>query len=287
MSPGLTGRELTALDGNGDFLDAFVAAAERFADRVGAVDLQVPVKACPGWTNYDLVVHLANTHSWAASIVETGREAVELNDEPVSRKPRLVSAWYAARAEDLYQVLRAADPEAECWNFAADAGVPARADFWPRRQLHETVMHGVDLGLEEIPPMVAADGVAEVLTVFVPRMHLRGYRADLTASLSLVASDLVDRAWTLVPRKQAFTDARPKGLDALVPEQARSPVARPDPNGPPFLVERVHPRADKVEAPAAVLVQALWKRLPADDPRLRVTGDRGRVDAFFASRIVP
>jgi hypothetical protein len=31
----------------------------------------------------------------------------------------------------------------------------------------------------------------------------------------------------------------------------------------------------------------LWKRAPADDPALDVTGDRARVLAFLGSRLVP
>ncbi len=287
MPSGPSGRHLRAVATHDDYVYEFVAAAERFADRLLVADLQAPVEACPGWTVYDVAVHLGNIHSWAATIVETGKKAAELNDEPHSRKPKQVSQWYASKAEDLFRVLDSADPSKECWNFAVDAGIPAVAGFWARRQMNETVIHGVDIGLTDIAPMVAADGIGEVLTVFVPRMHERGFRADLSTSLSLIASDLVDRVWTLVPRTQVKADSRPKGLDVLVPEQARTTTPRPDPHGPPFVVERVHPLADKVEAPADVLFKLLWKRLPADDPRVRVSGDRPRVEAFFASPVTP
>jgi uncharacterized protein (TIGR03083 family) len=265
-----------------DHVGLFVEAAERFIDAVARADLHASVPACPGWSTYDLVCHLGNTHAWAATIVETGAYAVEQNDEPPARKPRVASGWYAGKAEDLCRVLRAADPAAPCWNFAFGAG---EARFWSRRQLHETTIHLVDLlGGREVPldPEVCADGVAEVLRVFLHRMHHRGYPAVLTAPLCLVATDTGD-AWTLSPRPET-----PAG--AGVPAQPRGSAAESvprEPAGPPLVVDRRHPSADRVEAPADVLYRLLWKRLPADDPAVRMTGDEARVRAFLASRLVP
>jgi uncharacterized protein (TIGR03083 family) len=248
-----------------DFVAEFAAAAERFAVAVGEADLHAPVAACLGWSTYDLVRHLGNVHAWAATIVETGQEAVEQDDAPPSRRRRAVAEWYAAKAEDLYQVLWSADPHAPCWNFAFGVG---EAGFWPRRQLHETLMHSVDLGLTDLPADLAADGVDETLTVFLKRMHDRGHPAALTAPLALVASD-VGRAWTLTPR------------------QVRSESHGPDTEygGPPLVVQRLYPQADRVEAPAAVLDRLLWKRVPVDHPGVRVTGDRERVATLLAGRL--
>lgn len=266
-----------------DFVEEYVAAADRFAVAAATTDLHARVPACPEWTVYDLVCHLGNIHAWAATIVETGRRAVEQNDEPRARRPRVVSEWYAGKAEDLYQVLRSADPARPCWNFAFDEGGVA---FWQRRQMHETTIHAVDLlgaaGRElEIDDAVAADGVDEVLTVFLHRMHHRGYRATLTAPVCLVATD-VDRAWTVAPRA-AVTDPL-----SGVPVQPRGSSTEAAPaliEGPPRVVDRRHPGADQVAAPAAVLYQVLWGRRPLSD--LTLTGDTDRIQAFLASRLVP
>jgi hypothetical protein len=51
------------------------------------------------------------------------------------------------------------------------------------------------------------------------------------------------------------------------------------------VVDRRHPRADQVTAPAATLYKVLWTR--ADPTALHVVGDRARVDAFLRSRLVP
>ena len=266
-----------------DHLTLFATAAERFAAGVAAADLTAPVPSCPGWSVYDLVVHLGNVHAWAATIVETGSFAVTQNDEPSSRRPRAVGDWYAAKAEDLYEVLRTTDPGRPCWNFAFGDGV---AGFWRRRQLHETTVHTLDLDgaadrTTEVAAAVATDGVDEVLTVFLHRMHQRGHPATLLAPLCLVCED-TDRAWTVTPRPVRSDPT------ASVPVQPRGSSAEAAPDlvgGPPLVVDRRHPGADQVSAPAGVLYRALWRRAPVES--LTRSGDQGRIDAFLGSRLVP
>jgi uncharacterized protein (TIGR03083 family) len=266
-----------------DFVEKYVAAAERFAVAVAGADLGARVPHCPEWTTYDLVCHLGNVHAWAATIVETGRRAAEQNDEPGSRRPRAVSEWYAGKAEDLYEVLRGVDPDRPAWNFAFGDG---NVGFWQRRQLHETTIRTVDLfgcagGTADVEPQVAADGVDEVLTVFLHRMHHRGHPAVLTAPLCLVATD-VERAWTVTPRA-VVTDP-----SAAVPAQPRGSTSEAAPalvDGPPLVVDRRLPGVDTVSAPADVLYRGLWKRAPASE--LDRAGDRARIEAFFASRLTP
>jgi uncharacterized protein (TIGR03083 family) len=267
-----------------DHVELFAAAAERFALAVAGCDMRAAVPSCPGWSTYDLVCHLGNTHAWAATIVETGAFAVEQNDEPRSRKQRAVSEWYAGKAEDLYEVLRGADAEAPCWNFAFGAG---EAGFWGRRQLHETTIHQVDLDLTadrgtHLDTEVCADGVDEALRVFLHRMHDRGYPAALAAPVCLVATD-TDDAWTVSPRVSAARDAG-------VPVQVRGSTTESAPpivTGPPLVADRRHPSADRVEAPADVLYRLLWKRCAVDDSAVRISGDRLRTRTFLTSRLVP
>ncbi|MGZ4494456.1 MAG: maleylpyruvate isomerase N-terminal domain-containing protein [Nocardioides sp.] len=236
---------------SGSEVERFVAAAERFAIDIADADLGAPVPACPGWTTYDLAVHLGNVHAWAATIVETGRPAAEQNDTPGHRRPRTVSAWYAGKAEDLYEVLRATDPARPCWNFAYGDG---QASFWARRQMHEATVHLMDLSAATgrdlaVDPELAADGVDEVLTVFGHRMHHRGFPATLTAPLCLVATDTGD-AWTVTPRPVVPAPY------AGVPTQVRGSTSESAPaltEGPPLVVPRRHPSADRVEATAETL----------------------------------
>jgi uncharacterized protein (TIGR03083 family) len=247
-------------------VEAFADAAEWFAVKVAATDLRLQAPTCPGWTAYDVVVHLGNVHAWAATIVETGRPTPDQNDEPPSHRPKAVAEWYAGKAEDLYEVLRGCDPEAPCWNFAFGTG---KAGFWRRRQLHETTVHGMDLALvsgslPEYSVELSVDGIDEVLHVFLHRMHARGHAADLVAPVSIVATD-TDRAWTVSP-------VQPGALPHQQP-------------APPVVADGATPGVDRVEGPAAALYPMLWKRLPRTDPAIRLVGDVGRVQRFLDSRL--
>jgi len=133
----------------------------------------------------------------------------------------------------------------------------------------------------EVEPALAADGVDEVLTVFLRRMHDRGHPAALSAPLCLVATD-VDRAWTVSPRAVV-----PDPL-AGVPAQPRGSSSETAPaivEGPPRVVDRRHPGADQVAAPAETLYRVLWGRGSRDE--LTLTGDEARINAFLDSRLVP
>lgn len=242
-------------------VEEFRSAAEAFAVAATWSDLRVGVATCPGWSAYDLVVHLGNVHAWAATIVETGARAAEQSDEPRSAKARAVGEWYAAKSDDLYQVLLQVPPDTPCWNFVDGRGVAA---FWPRRQLHETTMHHVDLDLAcgrapRLGSDVAADGVSEVLEVLVHRMYARGYAVRLREPLALRATD-VDRTWVVVP-------------------QAGPPLLEQPDAGPSGV-------RDRVEAPADVLYRMLWHR-PVDTGSVRVSGDEAHVEAFLSSRLTP
>jgi uncharacterized protein (TIGR03083 family) len=230
------------------------------------------------------VVHLGNVHAWAATVAETGTRAAEQNDEPTSRQPRVVSAWYAGTAEDLFEVLRAVDPDAPCWNFAFGTGTK---QFWRRRQLHETTMHQVDLDQAqgrtgEIAPAVACDGVDEVLRVFLHRMHRRGHPAALDRPLAISATDTGD-TWVVAPPPRATSTP-------LVPAQPVGTHSETVPDLAPSVEQRRTPAAgvaDRVEAPASVLYRLLWKRLDLDDTAPVLSGDEQRVRAFLSSCLVP
>lgn len=263
-----------------DFVSRFAAAAERFAEAVAHTDMRAPVPTCAPWSTYDLAVHLGNVHAWAATIVETGKPAPEQNDEPASNRARTVSKWYVGKAEDLYEVLRRCPPDDPCWNFAFGSGTVA---FWPRRQLHETTIHQVDLDIvagrePELAANVSADGVDEVLTVFLHRMHQRGYPARLTRPLAITATDTRDTWLVSPPARHA--------AGAVVPTQSTG-------ESPPPAITRARlggdegEAEDRLEAPAGVLHRLLWKRVPADHPQVHVDGDHSRVSAFLGSRLVP
>jgi uncharacterized protein (TIGR03083 family) len=248
-----------------DYVAAFAAAAGEVVSTIRRGDMGAGVRACPGWSTYDLVVHLGNVHGWAATILETGAHAPKQEDQPASRKATAVAQWYAGKAEDLLAVLRdsrAADP---CWTFA---GRDRTVGFWQRRQAHETAVHLADLRwvdgaapalTDTVTPELAADGALEVLEVFLPRMHSRGKSVDLRAPLLVHATDTRD-TWMLTP----------------------------DADGPPTVTavhvdEEVGDHTDLIAAPAASLMLLLWRRLPVEHESVTLDGDRDRILAFLQS----
>jgi uncharacterized protein (TIGR03083 family) len=182
-----------------DHLSELETATARFAGLAGAGAGDERVPACGDWTVRDLVEHLGTVHRWAASIVLSGQRVkppTPLINEPLEH-------WYAGTAAALVAALRAVSPDEDVPNFT-HLGEQAR--FWPRRQMHETVVHTVDaeqaLGMDEstwsVPAPIAADGVDEVLQVFFPRMTARGTRPDVRSRIRLVATD-ADQSWVVAP----------------------------------------------------------------------------------------
>jgi uncharacterized protein (TIGR03083 family) len=225
------------------------SAVARFAELVERAAGDEPVPACPGWSVRDLTTHVGTIHRWAAAIVLSGQRL----DEPAPLVTEPIAGWYAGTATALLSALRAVSPEEDVPNFSR---LDERAAFWPRRQLHETTVHGVDaaqaLGFDEdgwtVAPEVAADGVDEVLQVFFPRLTARGLRPDVRSRIRLVATD-TDESWLVGP-----------GSGEL---------------GPPV---QLHPTLDAdatVSGTAAEIYLVLWKRMGPE--RLQFDGVDGRI----------
>lgn len=217
-----------------------------------------PVPACPDWTTGDLIGHLGAIHRWAAAIVLSGQR---IADEPAPIVTEPLAEWYAGNATALIAALQAVDPDEPTPNFSRGDEVAA---FWPRRQLHETCVHRVDLmqalGRPEygwdVDPEVAGDGIAEVVRVFGRRMTERGHRPQVDAPIRLRATDL-DRTWTIAsdPHDRAAA---------------------------PMLVQQEVDVAGEAVGTATDLYLALWGRVPVE----RVSPS-GAALAYFAGPRVP
>lgn len=185
--------------------DEYLAAIVRDGELIAAQPIEaldVPVPTCPGWKLERLVAHLGRVHRWATSYLAGGAEAAAAVSRD-SRPPSgpAIMPWYRESYEALIDELNRQDPDAPADTFTG----PGTAGFWFRRQAHETAVHRWDAenavlpgAASRIDARLAADGIDEWLTVFVPRI-LAGTR---TAALPKVALQLdcvdVDAArWTL------------------------------------------------------------------------------------------
>lgn len=237
-----------------DYLPYLAQEMTEFEDLLRTGDLDAPVVACGDWRLRELGVHLGDVHRWATRIVVTG----EVCREEFAPDPGVaLHEWYAESAAALLAALRAADPVAPCWHFAAGQRVTA---FWFRRQAQETTVHRVDaqraVGAEDqLDPLVAADGVDEVLTAMLPKVRRWHEPPPLSAPLLLHATD-TGHSWLIEP-------------DDL-------PRAR--------LVD-AGSAAATVQTSAANLLLALWKRQALR--QAWITGDATVATSFLSAPLTP
>jgi uncharacterized protein (TIGR03083 family) len=230
----------------------WMAAAAAVADPGGAVP------TCPDWTLRDLIRHTGGVHRWATGFVagaQTAPSGAGL-DEVVGTGPADddLAGWLGQGCTDLVTALHAASDDLECWTFLA---APSPRAMWARRQAHETAVHRVDAQLAtgttvtRCAPAFAADGIDELLVLFVPRRSSK-LRADPPATLSVRCTD-VDASW------QLRMDA--DGVTTTVGTGGGDTSA-----------------ACTINGTAHDLYLALWNRTGADD--LALQGDRAVLGQF-------
>ena len=156
---------------------------------------------CPGWSVADLVRHHGEVFRWAATIVRTG-ELDPLEYEGPADVDEL-GGWYDEGLAMLLDAFDGVDPQRPCWTF----GYPPSATwFWWRRQALEAAVHRWDAQLaigtpDGFDPSLAADGIAEVATMFFPRQVDLGRTPPLSAPVTVRATDAashgLDPRWTL------------------------------------------------------------------------------------------
>lgn len=208
-----------------DLLDGEI---RRICELVADAAPSAAVPGCGDWTLTELLDHVALIHKWVATMVE------ELTPERIDRRPMrsgmpqdwsAVSAWFAQNGARLVAALRAADPDAPMFSWAADK----RVSFWIRRMLHETTIHRLDAEAAAgvagtIEPAVGVDAIDELLDIlpfavnFQPR--IRDLRGD-GETIHLHATDLDDTGlageWliTLEPEGFRYSHAHVKGAAAV------------------------------------------------------------------------
>jgi uncharacterized protein (TIGR03083 family) len=209
-----------------------------------------PVPACQGWTVADLVLHTGMVHRHKLEIVR-GRLAEPPSPWPPPAPPRAeLLGWYEQGLEELHTVLEDADPETRVWTFYRP---DQTASFWRRRMAQETAVHRVDAESAHgdprpVPAALAADGVAELLEVFLAPHADGAPVGGRGETLHLHATD-TEGEWRVrllpagveVGQGHAQGDAVAAGAasDLLLFLWGRGPAERLDRAGDPALLPRV------------------------------------------------
>ncbi len=156
-------------------IDALDSALQRLVDVAERVPPHTPIPTCPEWDAAQLWEHLGSVHRWVTAHLR------ERSIEPISRRSIRIDAptddrwspWLAQGGSDLVSSLRSIGASAPVWTWSGDN----TAGWWSRRQLHETVVHTADGALAigedfSVDPVVAADGIAELLDNAIVRLGL-------------------------------------------------------------------------------------------------------------------
>jgi uncharacterized protein (TIGR03083 family) len=178
--------------------DALEAEVAVLAAALEGADVDRVVPTCPEWSVADLARHVGQVHRWAERLV--AELAPARIPSPTGGQVTADTRWILDGAAALLDTLRRTDPELGMWAWGRDQHVR----FWSRRQLHETLVHRVDLqlacGLEpSVAPTVAADAIDELLDnlaaagSFSPRIAaLRGTEGRLG-----LTDTTTGRRWTV------------------------------------------------------------------------------------------
>ncbi len=237
---------------------ALLEETDRLAELYLGADPATPIPTCPDWTLANLVAHVGGGHRWAAAMItERATEAMDFAQVPDIRRPREVTeaaAWLRESARVVTDAVEAVGPEVAIWTPFSQ---PRPSQWWERRRLHETTGHRADallaLGREvDLDPALAADGVSELLglmTMGSPRFQPP---LDAGHTLSLHATDDADH-WRI--------------------HRSDSVIAWDDDTAPATV---------GVEATATDLYLVLLRRIPAELPRVRVTGDPAVLSTWLA-----
>jgi uncharacterized protein (TIGR03083 family) len=254
-----------------DYLGPLAAEMAAFEAVVAANDPEAQVPVSRSWKLRGLASHLGGIHRWAAENVRTGVRSSLVPQLPDGADP---ARWYREGADILLDTLGSADYAAPCWNFTK---MPRVTGFWTRRQLHETTIHGRDADLafgppRAIEPILAADGVDEVLRSMLPVAHRWGNRMppQLPGAVLMRLSD-TGHTWLLTPNGEPVPTV--DGPDAEGPDGRRSDLAT-------SAVITVTGRAEDV-------LLLLWQRTDLATSAVTVDGDAAAIGAFIGGQITP
>jgi uncharacterized protein (TIGR03083 family) len=193
--------------------DRCIAAVVQDGERIGVLaqgldagrtaaagGLQTEVPWVAGWTARDLIAHLGAVHRWVTGILRAGSTRAPGSYSGIAPPHDDLHGWYALGLTELVATLRTTDPDAPAWHMSPAAGRTARD--WARRQAHEHTVHRQDLEaaafLDPAPvdPVLAGDGVDELLAVVLPRWQHTAPLVTARASVGVTATDL-ERGWTV------------------------------------------------------------------------------------------
>lgn len=182
-------------------------AADALADLFDANDPATPVPSCGDWTMADLVWHLTEVQLFWGHIIGNRPEGPETYEPSARPADDELGAGLRTAGVDLVELLSLADDDDVAWSWSDDHTV----GFTVRRQIHESMVHGIDgflavgAPIPEFEPLLVADGIDELVTVMLTGTPEWATFEPSGGVLELVAPDTGDQ-WALQPGKIIGTE---------------------------------------------------------------------------------
>jgi uncharacterized protein (TIGR03083 family) len=191
---------------------------------VAETDWSRPIPHCPEWDAAELVGHMGAILAWVATIVITGERVAHRDRETPPAGHAALAAWYSAHLDRTVDVLTATPADRPAWTFSSLG--EHRAGWWRRRLAVELAIHRWDAQHAACDSVavprpvdgdVAAAGIEEFLTEFLPGLLAQPHVAGLAGTMRLGATDGPGE-WQadLSARAGSVADARPSPADTTV-----------------------------------------------------------------------
>jgi uncharacterized protein (TIGR03083 family) len=162
-----------------------------------------PIPHCPGWDAADLIRHMGGILAWMARIVITGEPVPHRNREPPPAEHAALPAWYLTHLQRTLDILTTTDAGSPAWTFSSRG--ERRVGWWQRRLAVELAIHRWDAQhavslsspalTRPLDPGVAAAGIEEFLTEFLPGLLAQPEVDGLAGTLHLHATDGPSEWW--------------------------------------------------------------------------------------------
>jgi uncharacterized protein (TIGR03083 family) len=208
-------------------IEAVAHEGKMFAEAAQQAGFEADIATCPGWNMRDLVRHLSEIHMWAAAHVAKPHFKPWIDDlsELTAFWPALAIFWpdddalieqYLATNTNLVHALESAPPDLDTFTFLP---APSPLAMWARRQAHETAVHRFDAekaaGIaSSFDPVLASDGVDELLAGFAPRKP--EFPVGTIKTMHVHAVDTDDHWYMTLSPDGVETSRDPQAADVVV-----------------------------------------------------------------------
>jgi uncharacterized protein (TIGR03083 family) len=221
-------------------------------------DWSRPIPHCPDWDAAQLVEHTGSILAWMAQIVTTGQRVSRRDRESAPPDRGELARWYSTHLDRTLEILTSTDPDTPTWTFSRRGD--SRVGWWRRRLAIELAIHRWDAqhataianGPRPLDGDVAAAGIEEFLTEFLPGLLAPDTVHGLSGTLHLHATDGPSEWWT---------DLDARGDAIAVPGHTKADTAIRGPGSDLLLWLTNRQPSDTLEILGRADVAAEWTQL--------------------------